>query len=150
MFKKYHIAAAMAAIALLSAGAASAEGLTRAQVQAQVLAARANGTLDAFDGEDSGSDYLSAHFHSTETRAQVRAETAKAAADGTLDLLDRQDSGSEYLTENFHSTEPRSEVKAGVAAAEKNGTLNAFTGDDSGSFYLSHTEQTHPRVAAAK
>jgi len=89
-----------AAAALSSAGMASAQGLTRAEVQAQLAQAQANGTLGALDGEDSGSAYLAENFRSTEPRAEVKAELAQAKADGTLGALDGEDSGSVYLAEH--------------------------------------------------
>lgn len=147
-FKTIASATVLAAVAALSAGVASAQGLTRAEVKAQVIAAERDGTLNALDGQDSGSAYLAAHFHPTETRSEVRADLAAAKANGTLDALDGQDSGSAFLAANFHSTTPRSDVKAELANAERNGTLDALTGQDSGSFALSHVEQTHPRSTA--
>ena len=139
---------------VLAAGAASAQGLSRAEVQAQLKAAQASGQIAAFDGEDSGSAYLTAHFHSTEPRSEVKAEVAEARADGTLNVLDGTDSGSFYLSRHQSLTEPRSEVKAELAAAEKSGQLDAFYNEDSGSFELTamrgQQRATHPAVASTR
>jgi hypothetical protein len=134
--------AAMAALAatvmLTAAGAASAQSLTRAEVVAQLKAAQSSGQLAAMTGEDSGSAYLSSHFHSSEPRSEVKAELAQAKADGSLGALVATDSGSAYLSRNFKSTEPRAEVKSELATAEKSGHFDALYGEDSGSFYLAH------------
>lgn len=136
--KKTNVALAICAAAALSvASMASAQGLTRAEVKAQLAQAQAEGTPDALDSPDSGSAYLSRHFHSTEPRTEVKAELAQAQANGTLNVLDGPDSGSAYLSEHFHSTEPRSEVNVELAKARADGTLSALVGQDSGSVYLS-------------
>ena len=136
--KKLNMAFAVlaAAAALSVANVASAGSLTRAEVVAQLKADQASGKMAALTGEDSGSAYLSGHFHSTEPRSEVKTELAQAQADGTLSAMDGADSGSDYLSRHFHSTEPRSEVKAELAQARVDGTLNAMDGADSGSFYL--------------
>ncbi|MFM9925395.1 DUF4148 domain-containing protein [Variovorax sp. H27-G14] len=136
----------------LLASAASAQGLTRDQVKAQLAAAEASGQMNALYGEDSGSAYLSSHFHSTEPRSEVKAEVQTARANGTLAALDGADSGSAYLSSHLKLTEPRSEVKAQLAAAEKNGTLDALYGEDSGSFELAagKAAQSQKPVVAAR
>ncbi|CAA2107005.1 DUF4148 domain-containing protein [Variovorax paradoxus] len=134
--------AALAASLLLSAGAASAQGLSRAEVVAQLKAAQASGQLAALTGEDSGSAYLAQHFHPSETRTEVKTELAQARADGTLGVLASTDSGSAYLSRHFMSSEPRAEVKAELASAEKSGHFDALYGEDSGSFYLAHGGRT--------
>jgi Domain of unknown function (DUF4148) len=137
VMKNFNVAfAVLAAAAALTGNVASAGTLTRAQVVAQLKAAQASGQMAALTGEDSGSAYLSSHFHPTEPRAEVKTELAQAKADGTLGIMDGADSGSAYLSSHYHSTEPRSEVKAELAQAEADGTLNALDGADSGSFYL--------------
>ncbi|MEP6723144.1 MAG: DUF4148 domain-containing protein [Variovorax sp.] len=147
--KKINSALAIAAAALiLSATTASAQGLTRAEVKAQLASAQASGQLDAFDGQDSGSAYLSAHFHSNKPRSEVKDDVKQAEASGTLDALDGQDSGSDYLTRHLKLTEPRSEVKSQLATAEKNGTLDEFDGEDSGSFVLT-AMRAHQSTATA-
>jgi hypothetical protein len=75
------------AIACVGAGLARADDgapITRAQVIAEVHAARASGELYAMGAEDSGSFWLSQQpWRSTLTREQVRAELAAACSDGT-------------------------------------------------------------------
>ena len=122
--------------ALASATGMASAQLTRAEVKARLSAAQADGSLAAFDGQDSGSFYLSKHFHSNETRSQVESELATTTRSGLLNVLDGQDSGSKYLRTTFRSTEPRSQVKSDLLKARKNGTLDEFTGEDSGSFEL--------------
>ena len=147
--KKINSALAIAAAAFVLSTGASAQGLTRAEVKAQLAAAQASGQLDAFNGQDSGSAYLSAHFHSVEPRSQVKDGVKQAEADGTLNVLDGQDSGSAYLRRHLVLTEPRSEVKAELAAAEKDGTLNEFDGEDSGSFELTAMRARQASTATA-
>jgi hypothetical protein len=71
--------------------------MTRAEVQAQVLAARANGTLKAFNGSDSGSFYLARQpRQSNTTRETVLAEMNAARASGELAAIQSEDSGSAF------------------------------------------------------
>ncbi|MDM0113641.1 DUF4148 domain-containing protein [Variovorax sp. J22R133] len=144
IMKKLNLTLAVLAVGAALSGAqmASAQGLTRAEVKAQLAQAQADGSLNALNNADSGSFYLSKQFHSTEPRSEVKAELAAAEANGTLDVQTGEDSGSTYLTEQFHSTEPRSEVKAEVKQAEADGSLNALDGEDSGSFYLARHQAT--------
>ncbi|MDM0015244.1 hypothetical protein QTH87_22555 [Variovorax sp. J22P168] len=146
--------ALVAASLVLAAATASAQGLSRAQVQEQLKAAQASGQIAAFDGEDSGSAYLAAHLHSSEPRSEVKAEVAQARADGTLNILDGTDSGSFYLASHRTSTVPRSEVKSELAAAEKSGQLDALYNEDSGSFELTamraQQRAVRPAVASAR
>jgi hypothetical protein len=73
-------------------------GLDRVEVTGPRDAARAEGTLDALHGEDSGSFHLSRQpFASAKTRAQVLAEVAAAREAGVLGVMDGEDSGSFYL-----------------------------------------------------
>ncbi len=147
--KKLNSALAIAAAVLvLAATNASAQSLTRAEVKAQLAAAQASGQLNALNGQDSGSAYLSAHFHSTEPRSEVKDGVKQAEADGTLGVLDRTDSGSAYLSRHLMLNEPRTQVKAELASAEKNGTLNEFNGQDSGSFALT-AMRAHASTATA-
>jgi hypothetical protein len=136
------------AVLALVASAASAQGLTRAQVKAQLAAAEASGQMTALYGEDSGSAYLASRFHSSEPRSEVKADVKAARADGTLTAFDGPDSGSAYLSSHLKLTEPRSEVKAQLATAEKNGTLDALYGEDSGSFELAARQAQASRTQA--
>lgn len=71
---------------------------TRADVLAELIAARASGELAALAGEDSGSSFLSSrHGRSTRTRAQLIGELLVAQATGELGALVGEDSGSEFL-----------------------------------------------------
>jgi hypothetical protein len=142
--------AVLAAVLALSATVASAQ-VSRAEVKDELKAAQASGQVAALDGEDSGSAWLTSHFHSTESRSEVKGELKQSRADGSLDALDGSDSGSFYLSEHEVLDTPRAQVKAQLAAAEKDGTLGQLTGEDSGSFALSaahYATGTHAAVAS--
>ena len=93
-------------------------GKTRAEVRAELVAARANGEVDQ------PSDFYGladqSKFASSTTRAQVVAEYKKARAAGQLDLR-----GELYGTYDpqsaFVSTKTRAEVKAEVLQAIASG-----------------------------
>ena len=75
----------LSAVAGASAVAASPQGMTRAQVRAEVLAARAAGTLD----------FTEANYppelttrKSTVTRAEIKAEVIRARKAGELDITE--------------------------------------------------------------
>jgi hypothetical protein len=103
----------IAVLSLLAAGTAFAEGpidyppyepwtstSTRAEVRAEMFAARERGEIAAATGEDSGSAYLMAQLQSkpsTLTRAQVRAEMFAARERGEIEAFNGEDSGSAYL-----------------------------------------------------
>ncbi|QGZ40793.1 uncharacterized protein DUF4148 [Pseudoduganella flava] len=103
-------------IALAAAGAASAEGLTREQVRAEVLAARAAGTLSS-GGEGYQADV---YAPSVRSRADVLAELAAARTAGTL-------AEGEAYPGPFPAPQPvpRATVRAELAAARAAGTLVA-------------------------
>ena len=110
------IAALLLAITALVSGTAAAEGLTRAQVRAEVLAARAAGTLSS-----GGEGYQANVFTpSTRSRADVQADLAAARAAGT------QFEGEAYPGP-FPAAQPvaRADVRADLAAARAAGTLVA-------------------------
>ena len=70
---------------------------SRADVVAEVLAARAAGTLGVLVGEDSGSFHFAAEVSPGRTRAEVRAQLVAARESGELDAYTGEDSGSFYL-----------------------------------------------------
>ena len=71
---------------------------TRADVVAELHAARASGELAMLNGEDSGSFQLAALRQAgTRTRAEVRAEVLAARQSGELDAMTGEDSGSFHL-----------------------------------------------------
>lgn len=85
------------AAAVFAAVCARAEhvGLTRAEVVAELDAARASGELGAYAGEDSGSFHLSRHgVGAQKTRAEVVSELEQARSDGSLASAQGEDSGS--------------------------------------------------------
>ncbi len=100
----------IAVLSLLAAGTAFAEGpidyppyepwtstSTRAEVRAEMFAARERGEMAAIAGE-AGTAYLAqAHTPSTLTRAQVRAEMFAARQRGEIEAFSGEDSGSFYL-----------------------------------------------------
>ena len=109
------LAALLLAVAGIASGTAAAEGLTRDQVRAEVLAARAAGTLS------SGGEGYQAIDHatlSTRSRADVKADLAAARAAGTLHA-------GEAYPGPFPEAKPvaRAAVRAELAAARAAGTL---------------------------
>jgi hypothetical protein len=115
--------AALGAIALAASSAFAAEAptRTRAEVIAQTLAARADGTLiPAGEGIDTRDPAL--QVRSTLTRATVLADVLAARASGQLIAAGE---GNEPLTSNI-ATGPalaRATVKAEVLAARASGDL---------------------------
>jgi hypothetical protein len=88
----------LAALCGATAAGTAAASPTRADVRAELDAARASGELYAFTGEDSGSFWLARQVRpSTLTRQAVRAEVLAARALGLLDLMTGEDSGSVHL-----------------------------------------------------
>lgn len=72
--------------------------LTRAEVVAQLNAARANGQLAQLHAEDGGSAYFARQLATSgKTRAEVRAEVLAARASGELAAMSGEDSGSFHL-----------------------------------------------------
>ena len=123
--------AATVAVSLISTLAMADEApLTRAQVNAEVQQARANGTLQR-------TDYISGAYRpeavtSNVTRAQVEAELAQAQAArvglvGPLTNSRYNPYGAEVLQT---STLARNGVKNEVRAAAANGTLQRTDYDD--------------------
>jgi hypothetical protein len=104
---------AAAALSLAAAGTAFADSpnamdplpsvstLSRAEVKAQVLQARANGTLRTSEADLNKSDVVA----SSRTRADVRAETLAAIAQG--DIL----GGGELGTVVAHAARPAAAVQ---------------------------------------
>ncbi|MBL8289522.1 MAG: DUF4148 domain-containing protein [Rubrivivax sp.] len=71
---------------------------TRAEVQAEVLAARASGELARAHGEDGGSFAFAQEVYvATRTRADVLAEVLAERASGALLAFTGEDSGSAWL-----------------------------------------------------
>jgi Domain of unknown function (DUF4148) len=123
--------AATVAVSLISTYAvADANPLTRAQVNAELQQARADGTLQRTD-YDNG-DTRPQIAASTTTRAQVGAERARdAAARKALVGPYANERYNPYGAEIFEtSTLARSEVKNDVLQAAANGTLQRTDYDD--------------------
>lgn len=99
---------------LLVAGAALADpvaGRTRADVIAEVLQARADGTLDQYEYDQGRTEVRQA---SKLTREQVRAEVLQARADGTLE----QNEGSDTMFYQLQRQQrPNVDVRQAKAAA---------------------------------
>jgi hypothetical protein len=103
---------------LIAAGAAMAEpaGLTREQVRADVMRARASGELDITEANFPVVPATVSHV----TREQVRNEAIAARAAGQLDLNETNYPPQPAAT----STRTRAEVKAEVLAARASGELD--------------------------
>jgi Domain of unknown function (DUF4148) len=96
--------------------AKGSSSLTRAEVKAELLAARQSGTLHE-RGESYGNWVASSPQPSTRSRADVRAELAIARAAGELD--NRGESYGGPSREQFASTRNRADVKAEAQAAAR-------------------------------
>lgn len=130
-------AAAALAGAVTQVVAQDQSGRSRAEVLAEVHAARAAGTLGALHGEDSGSFHLSRQPSQSRPRADVVAE-----------LMAYRESGeeaaqvAEELAAMFYaritppSTLTRAEVHAEVLRAQALGELGVMASEDSGSFEM--------------
>lgn len=71
---------------------------TRAEVLAELHAARASGSLAQAHAEDGGSFHLARQaWTSTRTRAEVMAEVLAAHRNGVAEVMTGEDSGSFYL-----------------------------------------------------
>jgi hypothetical protein len=138
-FKKITMVATLGLVAGAALAQQDAPALSRAQVVAELDAARAAGQLGIMTGEDSGSFYLARQSTpSGVARADVIAETTAAVAAGQLGAMTGEDSGSFYLaSHSTPGTKTRAEVVAEMQAARAAGELGVMTGEDSGSFYLS-------------
>jgi hypothetical protein len=138
-FKKITMVATLGLVAGVALAQQDAPALSRAQVVAELDAARSAGLLGITSGEDSGSFYLARQsMPSGVTRADVVAETQAARAAGQMGVLAGEDSGSFYLASHATpGTRTRAEVVAELQAARSSGQLGVMTGEDSGSFYLS-------------
>ncbi len=107
----------LAAVSLLAAtGAALADGLTRADVAAQVRQTRAAGLLDMTEARFPAMP----EQPSTLTREQVRAAAVQARANGELDITE----GDYPHIAPQPSTLTRAQVRAEVLAARASGLLD--------------------------
>ncbi len=133
---------ALAALAMLAAQAtlAQADGdrpRSRAEVAAEVLAARAAGTLAAMHGEDSGSFHLARQPFASRPRAEVVAELNEYRESG-----ERAAQVAEELAVIFYASRlppsllTRAQVRAEAIAARASGEAAAMVGEDSGAFYM--------------
>ena len=100
--RKFTILSAAAAITLAGIGLAHADEETprsRAEVIAELDAARTSGELDALVAEDSGATWLARQAQpSSLTRQQVLADVQAAQLRGDLAALIGEDSGSMFLS----------------------------------------------------
>lgn len=151
MNKRFTLAT-VAAIAVVSSGLARADDapITRAQVIADLNAARASGELAAMAGEDSGSFWLAQRIgRPAQTRQQVVAEAVLSRGTGHCTTLTGEDSGSMCLASlPFTSQRTRADVLAEVIDARQQGVLYALVGEDSGSAHLSRRGTTAPVIYA--
>ncbi len=86
---------------------------SRADVVAEVLAARAAGTLGLLAGEDGGSFHFAAEVSPGRSRAEVRAQWLAARDSGELDAYTGEDSGS------FHLARIDGAARAAAVAAKR-------------------------------
>ena len=109
----------LASVSLLAlAGAAMADtGKTRAEVEAEVIQARAAGTLDVNDTNYPPSAPATSHL----TRAEVQAQVLQARADGTLDQQTDPDYPRLVLAP---SKLTRAQVQAELVQARNEGVLD--------------------------
>ena len=121
---KFHAAAVLILSAVVATGATAAgthdasQSVTREQVRAEVLAARAAGTLDITEANYPRE--LPA-AKSTVTRAEVKAEVIRARAAGELDVTE---STNPFPEAREKSRVTRAEVLAEVSRARAAGELD--------------------------
>jgi hypothetical protein len=114
--KKMKAKQILTAIALIAAGTsafAADTGKTRAEVQAELAQARANGSYVV-----GGSDYVfftNVPTPSTKTRAEVQAELKQARTDGSLAVID----AAYPATPVVASSRSRADVRAEAIQAAK-------------------------------
>lgn len=114
--QRFQLAAVTVAALTAFVGTARADDITpdpythmvstrpRAEVLAELHAARADGSMAQVHAEDSGSFRLARQaFASTRTRAQVQAEVLEARRAGTTDALSGEDSGSFHFARLLRS-----------------------------------------------
>ena len=142
MTTRSHITIA-AVLALAAVSSAGAQESSRADVQAELAAARASGAQLAMHGEDSGSAFLSSRMtaQTLATREDVAAQRRQAS---DLDLgLHGEDSGSFAMSRQpVQTVVTREQVSAELARDRE--AMQALHGEDSGSFYLAR----HPSLPA--
>lgn len=121
---------AAAAIALVASPMAFAQDApvakTRAEVQAELAQARANGSLNFGDREVGNFEPIA----STKSRAQAQAELAQARADGSLNAVSTESYGVPAPAAAA-STKTRAEVRAETINALKAERLNQREGNQS-------------------
>ena len=146
--------AALSLIGALVAANVQAEGdspRSRADVVAEVLAARAAGTLGVLAGEDAGSFHMLREPSTSRPRADVVAELAEWRTSGAMAAFRAEFEGLVSQGSTMPpSTLTRAEVRAQVLAARASGELDAYAGDDSGSFHLARVEAAQAAAYAAK
>ena len=129
--------AAFSSICTLAGASAQAQTdapRSRAEVIAEVHAARAAGTLGAYAGEDSGSIHLSQQAGASRPRAEVVAELSNYRESGAMAAQVAEDQF--FALPTGPSTLSRAEVLAELAVASTSGSAGAWHGEDSGSFHL--------------
>jgi hypothetical protein len=150
MSKFTQLSAVVAAVLLVNVGAARASDaapVTRADVIAELDAARSSGELAGMAGEDSGSIWLSRQAQERERTAQRTAplqRSARAAPQGVgcSNAMLSEDSGSFCLAALPNtSTLTRAQVVAELLQARDSGMLQATLGEDSGSMLPSRPAQ---------
>jgi hypothetical protein len=137
------ITACAALAVVVVAGSALAQDTesprTRAEVIAELAAARHSGELQAMSGEDGGSAWLQARaWRSATTRAEVLAQRAAACGEVACAALMAEDGGSMQMAAAAArpSGTTRAQVLAAAEQARASGELQAMTGEDSGSAFL--------------
>jgi hypothetical protein len=129
--------AAFSSICTLAGASAQAQTdspRSRAEVIAEVHAARAAGTLGAYSGEDSGSFHLSRQAGTSRPRAEVVAELTAFRESGAMAAQVPEDQF--FASQGSPSTLTRAEVVAELTAARAAGELGVLHGEDSGSFHI--------------
>jgi len=118
------------ALALLSTGAALAQGLSREQVVADLVRARASGELAALQSENISTAGLSgsqAGAGSALSRAAVTAEFQRARAAGELPRTDGEAYGARVDT---GSAKTRAQVLAELRQARASGELDLLNSNN--------------------
>jgi hypothetical protein len=124
------IASALVSSVIGTANAAPGEPVTRAQVLAELQAARASGDLQRAQGENG--DYSTIELgqgSSTLTRVQVRQDVAKVKAAGRLNEAFRESPVEPVAS--VPKSLSRQEVRAELDRARRSGELERLNSNDS-------------------
>lgn len=147
MSKTFTITAIAAVFFAAACTVAQAGEPARAQVRAELAAARASGEMAALHGEDSGSAWLASQAGSGGAAQAFKRQAP--ASDALATALLGEDSGSAYLSATMPvNLLTRAQVLAEMRRARDSGELHALHSEDSGSGFLTRQRAWRDAVYA--